>query len=303
MTDKLEFTDAERREIGIRNKGLTPDEFEVFMAQVDRYQLNPLANQIYAQKHRSRNGPDRMTLLTGIDGYRLLADRTGLYAGSDDAAFVNGKNFPTAATVTVWKLVGAQRCPFTATARWTEYYPGDKKGHMWIKMPHVMLAKVAEALALRKGFPAELAGVYVKEELDQAADSEPKPDAKPANPRSNPVQVEGGPPPQTTQEADAIKRKDDIFQEVHARILNVETGEKLLNKVLPFLRESWKDGTLSKEETLALLPHVLKVGGDVPDADNSLAIGEAVADLKAELKGKPRDGSATDTAKQADEVF
>jgi hypothetical protein len=78
---------------------------------------------------------------------------------------------PTAASVTVWRLVQGTRCSFTATARWSEYYPGDAAGTMWRKMPHTMLAKCAEALALRKGFPRQLAGLYAKEELDQAGEN------------------------------------------------------------------------------------------------------------------------------------
>jgi hypothetical protein len=70
--------------------------------------------------------------------------------------------------VTVYKMIAGQRCPFTATARWDQYYPGDSQGFMWRKMPHLMLGKCAEGLALRKAFPAELAGAYVKEEMDQA---------------------------------------------------------------------------------------------------------------------------------------
>lgn len=152
-------------------KGTTNEELKLFLYTANRTGLDPLLKQIYAVKRwNTKTSREEMSIQVGIDGYRLIADRTGAYAGNDDAVFEQepGSKFPSKATVTVWKLVAGVRCPFTATARWEQYYPGDKQGFMWGKMPHVMLAKCAEALALRKAFPNELSGVYTNEEMQQA---------------------------------------------------------------------------------------------------------------------------------------
>jgi phage recombination protein Bet len=158
----------------------TPDELKLFLYQASRTGLDPLARQIYFQKrYNKRRNKYEMTVITGIDGYRLVADRTGQYAGNDDPIFDSEEN-PRKATVTVYKIIGNVRCPFTASARWDQYYPGDEQGFMWRKMPHLMLGKCAEALALRKAFPAELSGLYIKEEMDQADAEQATPYVVPA---------------------------------------------------------------------------------------------------------------------------
>jgi phage recombination protein Bet len=152
-------------------KGATDLELELFFHACQRTGLDPLMKQIYAIKRwSSADRREVMSFQTGIDGYRLIADRTGLYAGSDEPRY-NGDDDSFLATVTVWKLVNGQRCGFTASARWDEYVQMTKDGQptaMWKKMPYLMLAKCAEALALRKAFPAELSGVYTHEEMMQA---------------------------------------------------------------------------------------------------------------------------------------
>jgi len=191
MTEKKEKTKAgewEEQMDLIKNtvaKGSTDMELKMFLHQCKKTGLDPLAHQIYCVKRwNAKTQQNDTTIQTGIDGYRVVADRTGKYAGSDDYRFDNGlteyemlqaeKIQPTTATVTVYKMINNVRCPFTATARWDEYYPGDKQGFMWKKMPFLMLGKCAEALALRKAFPQELSGVYVKEEMEQAETGEPK---------------------------------------------------------------------------------------------------------------------------------
>lgn len=153
-------------------KGATDLELELFLHACKRTGLDPLMKQIYAIKRKDRaSGKEVMAIQTGIDGYRLIADRTGQYAGSDEPQYVVAEDgWPDMASVTIYKMVGSVRCPFSASARWKEYC--QEASPMWKKMPFLMLGKCAEALALRKAFPAELSGVYTHEEMMQA-DEEP----------------------------------------------------------------------------------------------------------------------------------
>lgn len=140
--------------------GTPPNVIEFFSRACGETGLSPFRRQIYLIKRG-----DKYTIQTGIDGYRTIADRTGRYAGSDDPVYVLQDREPIAATVTVWKIVANTRCPFTSTARWREYFPGEQLGFQWRKMPFLMLGKCAEALALRKAFPEETSGIYTEDEM------------------------------------------------------------------------------------------------------------------------------------------
>jgi hypothetical protein len=59
----------------IRNlvaRNTTPDQFRLFIEVCRYHNLNPFARQIYAVV---RDG--KMSIQTSIDGYRLLAERSG----------------------------------------------------------------------------------------------------------------------------------------------------------------------------------------------------------------------------------
>lgn len=149
-------------------KGFTDPEVNYALAICNQLSLSPLLRQIHFVKRKNKDGTSTIAAQTGIDGFRLAAQRAGGYAGSEDAVFEFGqdKKRPIKATVTVYKMVDSQRCAFTASARWDEYY--NPSGGQWDRMPCVMLSKCAEALALRKAFPAELSALRSDEEMHQA---------------------------------------------------------------------------------------------------------------------------------------
>jgi phage recombination protein Bet len=144
--------------------GATDAELELFLFDCHRRGVHPLDRLIHFTKRAGRYTP-----ITSIDFLRGRAHDTGEMAGSDDPVF--DKDARTA-TVTVYRLTRGTRYAYAATARYNEYVPdpgpNGRGDVMWKRMPHVMLGKCAEALALRKAFPQQLGGLYVKEELEQA---------------------------------------------------------------------------------------------------------------------------------------
>lgn len=162
-------------------RGATDSELKLFLYTAQRTGLDPLTKQIHFVKRGQQ-----MTIQTGIDGYRAIAERTGQLAGIDDPIYeeetglgdiknnvVSLTRKPAKATITVYRIVKNIRAPFTASARWSEYAPQGSQAFMWNKMPYLMLGKVAEALALRKAFPLNLSGLYTNEEMNQAENGVP----------------------------------------------------------------------------------------------------------------------------------
>lgn len=159
---------------------LTANEFELFISIAKARGLDPILNQIHAVV-RGTGDKAKVNFQVGIDGFRLIAARTGEFAGRDETQFEYkaGTHHPEKAKVTVYRFVNGQKCSWTASAKWAEYYPGEKMGFMWDKLPETMLEKCAEAKALRMAFPNDLSGLYVNEEMDQASQPQVQRDAKP----------------------------------------------------------------------------------------------------------------------------
>lgn len=155
----------------------TDDELKIFVYECTRRGVHPFDRKIFPVKYKTKEEGEEKTLafITSIDMFRSEAQETGEYAATGEPEYGEEKEqgFPEWAKVTVWRYVPVpdgsyERTSFTATARWKEFYPGEKKGFMWRSKPYHMLAKCAEAQAFRKAFPQKLAGLYVPEEMDQA---------------------------------------------------------------------------------------------------------------------------------------
>ncbi len=147
----------------------TDDELKLFLYQAKRTGLDPLTRQIYCIHRYDKNVGQKMTIQTSIDGFRVVAERSGDYGGQDEPEFVEKDGKIICCKIKVYKFRGEQRyLASVGVAYWDEYVPSPGQDHMWKKMPHVMISKVSEALALRKAFPQDLSGLYTTEEMQQA---------------------------------------------------------------------------------------------------------------------------------------
>lgn len=240
---------------------LDDNEFELFAAICRRTGLDPIARQIYAVKRwDNRQKRDVMQPQTGIDGFRVIAERSGNYGGpaptywcGDDGVWVDvwlSPNAPAAAKAGVYRKDFAE--PVYAVAKFSSYCATTKDGSpmaMWRTMPEVMIAKCAEALAIRKAFPNDVSGVYTREEMAQQHNA-------------------AGPPLATTQQVDQIESLLKLVPQDAMPTLKAWKAEAGISMKSGEFTAEMADDVIAKLEELAVFeegePHLTPTGPDVP---------------------------------------
>jgi phage recombination protein Bet len=181
------WTDEEKKLIKSQiAPGASDNELRLFQAQCQRTGLDPFSRQIYAIMRdswdpKTKQTVQKMTIQTSIDGFRVIAQRSGKYAGQNGPYWCGAdgewkdvwlsNDLPAAAKVLVFHRDFDR--PVVGIALFSEYAAKKKDGTLiglWKKgeKPTIMIAKCAEALAFRKAFPNDLSGLYTAEEMSQA---------------------------------------------------------------------------------------------------------------------------------------
>jgi len=257
MSNEIQKSDLDdEKKIDILRKticnGLNNEELGLFLHVCKRSGLDPFSRQIHPVK-RGGKGGEKMTIQTGIDGYRLIAERTGRYMPGKPYSFEyrNGSQVHSA-TAYVKKMDSKGDWHEIAHTVYMDEYMVSYNGqpsNMWKTKPHVMLGKCAEAAVLRKAFPADLSGLYTQEEMQQADNTTDRIPSKQVEEAPETIEiVESAPvekaadPTEQLISAENAKMLDDVlvpFPEILSRILKaykIERMAQLKEKDFPVVK-------------------------------------------------------------------
>ena len=180
---ELEGIKIKRSEIDLIKRTIfisaTDDELALFFWECRRRGVHPMDRLIYPVVRKDKEGNRHVAFQMGIDYLRAAGEETGRYVGQKPIQYGPSiKQMTDEGEITVPEWAEAiilrkdsetnEIVEIPHRTYWKEYYPGQKLGHMWRKMPLNQLGKCAEAGSLRKAFPRKLGGLYINEEMEQA---------------------------------------------------------------------------------------------------------------------------------------
>lgn len=280
---------------GVIPKGTPEAQIKLFAQICREKNLSPFSRQIHLVPRRDNKlNIVKYTIQIGIDGLRIIAERTGKYAGSDDYVYdegltiyemlKQGRTKPTTATATVYKILpNSQVFPIKATAKWDEYYPGGSQAFMWDKMPFLMLGKTAEALALRKAFPEALSALYSDEEMQQAGEpieiitpdtiETPKERKVTQEERKKLIELANHPIFENKKDENGVSYRVHILKLANSKELTFEKWQEAINKCENLIKGSFEELEKKQKQAFSLLKNadekVISKIVDMPFPDES----------------------------------
>ncbi|MGI4862404.1 MAG: RecT family recombinase [Janthinobacterium lividum] len=183
LAEQISFTPEQRQLMkDTVAKGVSDNEFMLFMHLAQHYGLDPFAKEVWCIKY----GGNPATIFTSRDGYLKIASRDPQMNGIvSDAVCANDTmerqpdgrvkqtyGNPRGELVGAWAVVHRKDRDFPAYfyAPFKEYNSGSNP--TWKKYPSAMIIKVAEAMALKRAF--SISGLVTQEEigLDMQAEAD-----------------------------------------------------------------------------------------------------------------------------------
>ena len=196
---KLNLTESQKKALvanfltDAKGNKASIDFINTFIETCENTGLDPFKRHIMASMRNvnvgNRDNPKWSQVWTSvvtIDGFRAIAESSGEYQGQecawcgDDGVWKDvwiSQSAPVASKVTVYRK--GFTCGVSAVAKYCAY---AQTNDIWKKFADLMVAKCAEALALRKAFPQQLGGLYTPDEMEQAHKSDNLQVNKPSEP-------------------------------------------------------------------------------------------------------------------------
>ena len=173
---------------------LSAPEFRMFMALAAKYDLDPLAKEIWGAKGKRKDGsPGKVLIMVGRDGLLKVARRDGTYMGFDSDVVRENDSFEVIRTREGREIrhsySGSPEARGRIVGAWAQVYQkGYHDGYFfapmeeycpanphyssaWATQPSVMISKCALSLCLRLAF--NLSGIVSEEEAGRAFEDEP----------------------------------------------------------------------------------------------------------------------------------